>query len=59
MKPAVLPDDPAPTVAAQRTYDAALKAWKDVNNQAAELIYSMCEEKPVEAIEEEDEAYAR
>ena len=34
-------------------YQAALKQWKNLNNQAAELIYSMCTEKPADSIEDE------
>lgn len=52
--PGDLPTEPVPTMPQARTHDAALKSWKDLNNQAAELIYLMCEDKPAEAIEEED-----
>ena len=51
--------DPPATEAQIRTNEADPKAWKDVNNQAAELIYTMCEEKPAEAIEEEEIAQNR
>lgn len=50
---------PGPTNAEVLAYDAAVKAWKDLNNQATELIYSMCEEKPAEAIEDIEHATNR
>ena len=59
MRSAELPTDPAPTAAATRIYEAAYKSWKEVNNQAAALIYSMCEDKPAEGIEEERVAQLR
>lgn len=40
-------------------YETDIKAWKDLNNQASELIYSMCEDKPVEVIEDEEVAIMR
>ena len=54
-----LPTDPAPTVAATRAHEASVKAWNEVNNKAAALIYSMCEENPAVAIEDEDVAQNR
>ena len=40
-------------------YQADMKVWKEVNNQASELIYSMCEDKPAEAIEDDEVAMNR
>lgn len=48
-----------PTNAEILVFQKGVKDWKDLNNQAAELIYSMCEEKPKEAIEEEEYAMNR
>ena len=53
MRSAELPTDPASTVVVTRIYEAVYKFWKEVNNQAVALIYSICEDKPVEGIEEE------
>ena len=53
MRPAELPIEPTPIVVATRIYEAAYKSWKEVNNQAVALIYSICEDKPAERIEEE------
>ena len=55
--PEDLPEDAEE--AAVLTYQTDLKAWNEVNNQAAELIYSMCEEKPAEAIEDINTAISR
>lgn len=48
-----------PTQAEAAAYQAELKVWKDLNNHASELIYSMCEDKPAEAIEDEEVAMNR
>ena len=47
---------PGPTDAQALAYQADVNAWKDLNNQAMELILSMCEKKPAEVIK--DEQYA-
>ncbi|CAF9916357.1 hypothetical protein IMSHALPRED_003053 [Imshaugia aleurites] len=41
------------------TYESSLKEWKKLNNQAAELIYTMCEDQPAESIEDVDGAMNR
>lgn len=48
-----------PTEAQVNTYQAEMKTWKGLNNQASELIYTKCEEKPAEAIEDEEFATNR
>ena len=48
-----------PTEGQVRKYDSNLKEWNTLNSQASELIYSMCEEKPAEAIKEEEIATNR
>ena len=57
--PTDLPVTPAPTAAQATAYQAQLKTWKQTNNQASELIYSMCEDKPAEAIEDDEVAMNR
>ena len=57
--PTDLPIESAPTAAAVRAHEVALKAWKEANDQAAELIYSTCEKKPAEAIKNEHVAQNR
>ena len=49
-----LPTNPQPTNEQVLAYNAAMKTWKDFNSQASELIYSMCEDKPAEAIEDKE-----
>lgn len=51
--------DPAPSEVDIRAYEASLKCWKDLNNQASELIYSMCDDKPAKTIKDEDMAMNR
>ena len=51
--------DTYPTDLPIESHEVALKAWKEVNDQAAELIYSMCEKKPAEAIKNEHIAQNR
>ena len=51
--------EPPPTEEQVTAYQKSITSWKDLNNQAAELIYSMCEEKPAEAIEDVDLAMSR
>ena len=59
MFPEDLPTAPAPTEAQALAYQEAVKVWKNLNNQASELIYSMCEDKPSEAIEDVEVAQHR
>lgn len=54
-----LPIDPAPSNTQVEAYNMKMKAWKDINNQASELIYSMCEDNPADAIEDETVAMNR
>ncbi len=50
---------PGPSNEQVQARQVQLKAWQHLNNQAAELIYSMCEENPSVAIEDEDVAMNR
>ena len=50
---------PGPTPDEILAYQKAVESWKDLNSQAAELIYTMCEDIPAEAIEETDSAAKR
>ena len=58
---ALFPDNlsDAPTTAQAAAYKLAVKIWKNLNNQASELIYSMCDEKPAEAIKNDELAINR
>ena len=54
------PEDTYNQTPAQRAiFDGLVNAWNEKNNQAAELIYSMCEEKPGEGVEDEPTAGER
>lgn len=59
MLPDDLPEDPIPTNEQLLAYQAEIKAWEGLNNQAAALIYSMCEDGPAESIEDEEVAMNR
>ena len=52
-------DTPGPTEAQIKQYDTDINNFKDLNSQASELIYSMCEDKPREYIEDEEFAADR
>ena len=42
-----------------RAYQTEMSVWEDLNNQASELIYNKCEDKPAENIEDEQFATNR
>ena len=48
-----------PTNAEVLAYQAKVDRWKELNDQAAELIYSRCDDKPKVAIEDVDLAMNR
>ena len=52
-------DKAGPTEAQVLKYAADFDHWTDLNTQAMELIYTICEEKPAESIEEEEWATQR
>ena len=54
-----LPENPVPTNEHLLADRAETKVWKERNNQAAALIYSMCEDGPAESIEDEEAAMNR
>lgn len=49
-----LPDELAPIPTQIQAYNRKLKTWKEINSQASELIYFMCEDKFAEVIEDEE-----
>ena len=53
------PEDTATTAPQRLTHEAAVRTWEEKNSQGAALIYSMCEDKPAEAIEEEVSSHDR
>lgn len=57
--PTDLPEDPVPTKVQIIAYQANVKTWKELNTQAMELIYSMCEDKPSDVIEDQTYATSR
>ena len=50
---------PGPSREEVKEYQNDLKKWKDLNNQASELIYTMCDNRPKEAIEDVEHAMSR
>ena len=53
------PEDTATTAPQRVTHEIAVRTWDEKNSQGAALIYSMCEDKPAEAIEDEASSYDR
>ena len=52
-------DKPGPTETQVKQYETSLEHWKDLNSQAMELIYAMCENEPREYVEDEEWATNR